>query len=121
MQKFIINGGKPLRGEIDVKGSKNATTPILSACLLTKEECIIDNIPQISDVLKMIEILQSIGVETEWIEKGKLKMKAGDNVDPEKMDFEIVGHMRSSILLKRWKRCISHQQRRNNYFPISVC
>ncbi|MCK5332343.1 UDP-N-acetylglucosamine 1-carboxyvinyltransferase [Candidatus Parcubacteria bacterium] len=99
MQKFIINGGKPLRGEIDVKGSKNATTPILSACLLTKEECIIDNIPQISDVLKMIEILQSIGVETEWIEKGKLKMKAGDNVDPEKMDFEIVGHMRSSILL----------------------
>jgi len=99
MQKFIINGGKSLRGEIDVKGSKNATTPILSACLLTKEECIIDNIPLINDVLKMIEILQSMGVETEWIEKGKLKIKAGNNVDPEKMDFEIVGHMRSSILL----------------------
>ena len=99
MQKFIINGGKSLRGEIDVKGSKNATTPILSACLLTKEECVIDNIPQINDVLKMIEILQSMGVEIEWIEKGKLRIKAGDDVNPEKMDFEIVGHMRSSILL----------------------
>jgi len=99
MQKFVINGGKPLNGQIDVMGSKNAATPILSACLLTKEECIIDNIPLISDVLKMIELLESMGVETEWIEKRKLKIKAGDNVDPEKMDFEIVGHMRSSILL----------------------
>ncbi len=99
MQKFIINGGKPLQGKIDVMGSKNAATPILSACLLTKEECIIDNIPLINDVLKMIELLESMGVETEWIEKRKLKIKAGNNVDPEKMDFEIVGHMRSSILL----------------------
>jgi UDP-N-acetylglucosamine 1-carboxyvinyltransferase len=99
MQKFIINGGKPLKGEVDVRGSKNAATPILSACLLTKEECIIDNIPLITDVLKMIEILESMGVETEWIEKRKLKIKAGDNVDPEKMDFSIVGNMRSSILL----------------------
>ena len=99
MQKFIINGGKPLEGRIDVMGSKNAATPILSACLLTKEECIIDNVPLIADVMKMIEILESMGVEIEWVGKRKLKIKAGDNVDPEKMDFEIVGHMRSSILL----------------------
>ena len=80
MQKFIINGGKPLQGKIDVMGSKNAATPILSACLLTKEECIIDNIPLISDVLKMVELLESMGVETEWSEKRKLKVKAGNNV-----------------------------------------
>ncbi len=99
MQKFIINGGKRLEGTIDVRGSKNAATPILSACLLTQEECIIDNIPVISDVLKMIEILQSMGVEIEWLEEHKVRVKAGSNVDPEKMDFSIVGHMRSSILL----------------------
>ena len=80
-------------------GSKNAATPILSACLLTREACVIDNIPLIDDVLKMIELLKSMGVEIEWLEKRKLKVKAGDNVDPEKMDFSIVGHMRSSILL----------------------
>ncbi|MDF1498060.1 MAG: UDP-N-acetylglucosamine 1-carboxyvinyltransferase [Patescibacteria group bacterium] len=99
MQKFIINGGKRLRGKIDVMGAKNAATPILSACLLTKDECIIDNIPLINDVLKMIELLESMGVETEWVEKRRLKIKAGDDVDPEKMNFEIIGHMRSSILL----------------------
>ncbi len=99
MQQFIINGGKPLRGKIDVMGSKNAATPVLSACLLTKEACVIDNIPLIDDVLKMIELLKSMGVEAEWLEKRKLRVKAGDNVDPEKMDFSIVGHMRSSILL----------------------
>jgi len=80
-------------------GSKNAATPILSACLLTKESCVIDNIPLIDDVLKMIELLKSMGVEIEWLEKRKLRVKAGNNVDPEKMDFSIVGHMRSSILL----------------------
>lgn len=99
MQKFIINGGKQLEGKVDIMGSKNATTPILSACLLTKEECVIDNIPLIADVLKMIEILESMGVETEWVEKRKLKIKAGDSVDPEKMDFDLVEKMRSSILL----------------------
>jgi len=99
MPKFIINGGKPLEGKIDIMGSKNAATPILSACLLTKEECVIDNIPLISDVLKMIEILESMGVETEWVGERQLKVKAGDNVNPEKMDFTMVGKMRSSILL----------------------
>lgn len=99
MQKFIINGGKPLRGKINVMGSKNAATPILSACLLTREACVIDNIPLIDDVLKMIELLKSMGVEAEWLDKRKLRVKAGDNVNPEKMDFSIVGHMRSSILL----------------------
>ncbi len=99
MEKFIINGGKPLRGEIEVKGSKNATTPILSACLLTTEECIIDNVPLITDVMNMIRILQSMGVEVERIGERTVRIKAGDNVDPEKMDFSLVGHMRSSILL----------------------
>lgn len=99
MQKFIINGGKPLHGEIEVRGSKNATTPILAACLLTEDECILDNVPLIDDVLKMIQILQSMGVEAEWLGERKLRIKAGSNVDPEKMDFVLVGHMRSSILL----------------------
>ncbi|MFA6097341.1 MAG: UDP-N-acetylglucosamine 1-carboxyvinyltransferase [Candidatus Paceibacterota bacterium] len=99
MEKFIINGARHLEGEIDVMGSKNATTPILSACLLTEEECIIDNVPVIADVLKMIDLLQSMGVEIEWLGEHKLRVKAGSNIDPEKMDFSIVGHMRSSILL----------------------
>lgn len=99
MQKFIIRGGKPLAGEIEVRGSKNVTTPILAACLLTEEECILNNVPLIDDVIKMIAILDSMGVETKWIGPRKLRIKAGNATDPEKMDFSLVGHMRSSILL----------------------
>jgi UDP-N-acetylglucosamine 1-carboxyvinyltransferase len=62
-QSFIINGGKPLKGSIDVYGSKNATTPILSASLLSKEPSIISNIPLIEDVLNLLNIIESLGAK----------------------------------------------------------
>lgn len=98
MEKFIIRGGKKLSGEIEVKGYKNAATPIIAACLLTDEECIIKNVPRIGDVLSMIEILESMGVKISWIKKNTLKIKAG-TVNPEKTDFTPVKRMRSSVLL----------------------
>ena len=98
MDYFEIIGGKRLKGEIDVRGSKNATTPILAATLLTKEECVISNIPLIEDVFTMIEILQSMGVEVRRLGERKISVKA-EHIDPEKMDFEKVKTIRSSILL----------------------
>ncbi len=98
MDYFEIRGGKKLKGEIDVRGSKNATTPILAATLLTRKECILSNIPLIEDVFRMIEILQSMGVEVRRIGERKISVKA-DLVDPEKIDVEKVKQLRSSILL----------------------
>ncbi len=98
MQKFIINGGKKLSGTIEVKGYKNAATPIIAASLLTTEECIIKNVPQIGDVFRMIEILESMGVEISWLAPNTLRVKA-ETINPEKMDFKAVSRMRSSILL----------------------
>jgi len=95
---FEIQGGKRLKGEIDVRGSKNATTPILAATLLTKEECVLSNIPLIEDVFRMIEILQSMGVEVRRLGERKISVKAGQ-IDPDKMDVEKVKMLRSSILL----------------------
>jgi len=100
---FEIKGGKKLKGEIEVMGSKNATTPILAATLLTKKECVISNLPLIEDVFRMIEILESMGVEVKWLGKslpgqGKISVKA-ENVDPKKMNVELVKKIRSSILL----------------------
>lgn len=97
-EKFEIIGGKKLSGEIEVYGSKNATTPILAATLLTKKECIISNIPLIEDVFRMIEILESMGAEIKWLGKRTLSVKA-QNIQPEKMDEELVKKIRSSILL----------------------
>ena len=65
--KFIVNGGKKLKGEIEVRGSKNATTPILAATLLTERPCIIRNIPLIRDVLNIVELLKEMGSEIEWL------------------------------------------------------
>lgn len=96
--KFLIKGGKKLSGEIEVMGSKNATTPILAATLLTSEECIIDNIPLIEDVFRLIEILKQLGAEVDFIGERKLKIRA-KNVDVEKLGDAGVGKLRSSVLL----------------------
>jgi UDP-N-acetylglucosamine 1-carboxyvinyltransferase len=98
MEKFEIIGEKKMAGVIEVRGSKNATTPILSATLLTKEECIISNIPLIEDVFRMLEILESMGAQIKWLGKRKISVKC-ENIDPEKMDAEKVKKLRSSVLL----------------------
>lgn len=96
--QFVIKGGKKLSGEIEVMGSKNATTPILAATLLTDKECIIDNIPLIEDVFRLIEILKYLGVKVEFIGKRKLKIRAKD-IYPERLFEAGVGKLRSSVLL----------------------
>lgn len=98
MDYFEIVGGKKLKGTIDVRGSKNATTPILSATLLTDKECIISNIPLIEDVFRMIEILESMGAEIKWLGKNKVSVTAKD-IDPKKIDVKKIKQLRSSILL----------------------
>ncbi|MCX6718674.1 MAG: UDP-N-acetylglucosamine 1-carboxyvinyltransferase [Candidatus Staskawiczbacteria bacterium] len=95
--KFIINGGKELSGEIEVRGSKNAAGPALIACLLCKEECIVDNVPFIDDILNILDILKSMGVEVEKIGEEKVRVKA-ENVDVENIDFEKVSKTRISVL-----------------------
>ena len=60
MEVFEIEGGKRLKGRIAVSGLKNAATPIIAATLLTKEPCVLKNIPRIEDVFRMLEILERI-------------------------------------------------------------
>jgi UDP-N-acetylglucosamine 1-carboxyvinyltransferase len=95
---FKIKGGKRLFGSIDVRGSKNATTPILAATLLTKEPCTISNIPLIEDVFRMLEIISGLGASVDWIGERKVKICA-KNIDPKKLDINLVKQLRSSILL----------------------
>lgn len=97
-EKFVIQGGKPLQGEVEIRGAKNAAFPVLVASLLTKETCVIDNIPLIEDVLKMIKILEGLGAEIVW--KGKRKIEINtSNVDLSKMPINLVSKFRGSILL----------------------
>ncbi len=97
-EKFIIQGGKPLKGEIEVSGCKNAATPILAATILTDKPCIISNLPLVDDVLKMIEILKGMGAKVQWLGKRKVKIQ-NKNINPEKINQKLVCKMRSSVLL----------------------
>jgi len=97
-EKFIIYGETPLSGEVDIRGSKNAATPILAATLLTKQSCVIDNLPLIEDVFRMIELLKSLGAKIKWLSKNKVEICA-KNINPNNLDNEIVRKLRSSVLL----------------------
>ena len=98
MEKFIICGEQSLEGEVKIMGAKNAATPILAATLLTKEPCVIDNLPLVGDVLRMIEILESLGVKTQWLSKRKLWLQA-KNLSLQNLRTDLVCQLRSSVLV----------------------
>ncbi len=96
--RFIIRGGRPLDGEIRVGGMKNATTPILAATLLVREPCIIKNVPRLSDVERMFDILRSLGATVEWTADHEVTIDTA-RADIHSLDAKAVKSMRSSILL----------------------
>ena len=98
MEKFIIQGGYPLQGEITPSGNKNAALPLLSACLLTDEPVILHNVPKILDVLSMRSLLESIGAIITDIGNHSWKIESG-NLQPSKLDPRLCQNIRASILL----------------------
>jgi UDP-N-acetylglucosamine 1-carboxyvinyltransferase len=96
MESFSIKGGVPLRGEVEISGSKNAALPIMAAALLTDEPCVIRRVPDLSDTRFMVEILKSLGAEAK-LQNGTLTVRA------KKIrgyaDYELVRKMRGSICI----------------------
>ena len=76
MEKFVINGGVPLSGELTVAGNKNAALPILAACLLTEEELVLHRVPRIRDTEAQIALLERLGVEAAWVADNSLRLCA---------------------------------------------
>jgi UDP-N-acetylglucosamine 1-carboxyvinyltransferase len=82
MSAFTIEGGYRLNGELEPQGAKNEALQILCATLLTNQNVLIENVPEISDVLKLIDILKNMGVEVERISKGEFRFNAANvNID----------------------------------------
>src|SRR5690348_6406595 len=97
MAKFIIQGGKKLSGSIPVAGSKNALFPLMSACLLTEDECVLTNVPEIKDKAVMVELLKSLGAEVE-VTPHTLKIRA-PKLSTHVLHPELVTKLRGSIVL----------------------
>ncbi len=95
MDKLVIEGGFPLKGEVEISGAKNAALPILAATLLTDERCVIKNAPSLRDVSTMLKILRSLGVKVQMQNSRIVVTPSGYNkcVAP----YKLVSTMRASI------------------------
>jgi UDP-N-acetylglucosamine 1-carboxyvinyltransferase len=98
MEKFVIQGGTPLSGELTVAGNKNAALPILAACLLTEEELLLHRVPRIRDTEAQIAILVKLGVEAEWTADNSLRLCAA-GVTETAADEDLSSKIRASFLL----------------------
>jgi len=98
MSTLLIEGGHRLGGRVSVEGNKNAALPLLAACLLTDEECVLTNVPRIGDVEVMARLLLDLGVEVEGIGTTTLRIRA-KQVKTHAPDRSLVGRLRGSVLL----------------------
>ena len=95
MDKLVIERSGPLRGTVSVHGAKNAVLPIMAACLLTDEPSVITNVPPVTDVLTMIEILRGLGVHASLT--GDQLTIHPDGYAGVVAPYELVSRMRASV------------------------
>jgi UDP-N-acetylglucosamine 1-carboxyvinyltransferase len=94
MDKLVVKGGTRLKGRVEISGSKNSALPILAATLLTPETCIIHNVPDLSDIRFMLEILSQLGAKVSF-ENGTVTTRAEKVIT--EVPYELVRKMRASI------------------------
>lgn len=97
MHKYLIEGSYPLKGRIRANGNKNAALPCIAATLLTEEPVILDNIPEIEDVLVMFDVLRSLGCEVSQLGPRRFQVKAG-GLKTGEIPLEQAKKVRASIL-----------------------
>jgi len=98
MRKFVINGGRPLKGEVNISGAKNAAVAVLAAAMLSDGVCVIENVPYIDDVLVWSELLEYMGAKISFTRSGSFTIDATElknNIPPE----TLVSKMRASSYL----------------------
>jgi UDP-N-acetylglucosamine 1-carboxyvinyltransferase len=98
MSTLLIEGGHRLEGRVSVEGNKNAALPLLAACLLTEDECVLTNVPRIGDVEVMARLLLDIGAEVEGIGTTTLRIRT-PSINTHAPDRALVGRLRGSVLL----------------------
>src|SRR5881396_1037119 len=98
MATLLIEGGHRLEGRVSVEGNKNAALPLLAACLLTEEECVLTNVPRIGDVEVMARLLLDVGAHVEGIGSTTLRVRT-PKVTKSTPDRALVGRLRGSVLL----------------------
>ena len=98
MATLRIEGGRRLSGAVAVEGNKNAALPLIAACLLTDQECVLENVPRIRDVEVLLQIIKGLGAEVKGAGTSTLRIQC-KTVTSERPDPVLVGKLRGSVLL----------------------
>ena len=98
MSKYVILGGAPLCGEVEISGAKNSAVALIVAALMVKDVCIIENVPAVSDTYVLMDIINKLGGKAEFIDKGVLRIDA-KNVNKFEAPYEMVSKIRASSYL----------------------
>ncbi len=98
MEKIVVDGGYPLSGKVDISGMKNAAVAVIFAAVVSSGVCVIDNLPEISDVADCLAILQSIGAKVRMLSRNKVEIDTSEIRDAE-APLELVRKIRASYYL----------------------
>ncbi len=98
MEKIVVNGGRPLCGQVEISGSKNAALPIIYACVLVRDKCIIENVPNIIDINRSFDILRGMGARIRTVDKTTVEIDCTD-VECGTSDYNLVRRLRGSYYL----------------------
>lgn len=98
MEKLVILGGAKLNGEVEISGAKNSAVAILAASIMVKGKCRIDNVPHVSDIDALIEIIKGLGGSAAFVDKGVVEIDC-TNLDKYEADWESVRRIRASSYL----------------------
>ena len=96
--RFVIEGGRALRGEVEIGGAKNAALPIIAATLLTSDECLLENVPDIEDVRVLIGVLREIGIQVHSVGSNRLLVRSA-GIETSQVPVALATRMRGSFLV----------------------
>ena len=95
MEKYIINGPSTLHGEVEISGAKNAAVAIIPATVLAQDVCVIENVPNISDVTILFQILKDLGAQVRYLAKNTVEIDTRNITEPV-VPYESARHLRAS-------------------------
>ena len=98
MEQYVIKGGNPLVGEVEIGGAKNAALAILAAAIMTDETVTIENLPNVRDINVLLNAIEGIGARVERINKHKVKIN-GAFINDLSVDYEFIKKIRASYYL----------------------
>ena len=98
MEQYIMKGGQPLTGEVNISGAKNAALGILAASIMTDETVTLENLPDVRDIRVLLQAMQEIGAKVEYVDRNTVKIN-GSEINSISIDYEFIRKIRASYYL----------------------